>query len=356
MYLVSGRMLCENGELKQSVTLKAGWAQKKQMEQWFSGEETYDSKGQKVVEFYFNSSGILKYRKERGVINPKTVLSDVGSTKSGSEELKNILGTDGGFDYPKPVELIKFLIGLYGEDCSVLDFFAGSGTTLQAVMELNKDGGKRRCILVTNNENNICEEVTYERNKRVIQGYTNAKGQQVPGLTQNNLRYYRNKLVSRETSIKNKRELTRLATELLCIKENCYTECTLAITGAQHNWLRLFADGQGQYLCAINDDSYIEEGVAVLQQLIKSQQPRQLVKVYVFSNGQYPYTEEFEDVLEHITLCALPDAIYKAYQNVLPRKKAKPIPVVEEPTAEEVEASINGKQQFTLFNEAKENR
>jgi adenine-specific DNA-methyltransferase len=55
----------------------------------------------------------------------------------------------------------------------------------------------------------------------------------------------------------------------------------------------------------------------------------------VFSNGQYPYTEDFEEVLEHITLCALPDAIYKAYMNVLPKKQREAIPELEEPEAEE---------------------
>ena len=54
------------------------------------------------------------------------------------------------------------------------------------------------------------------------------------------------------------------------------------------------------------------------------------VKVYVFSHGQYPYTEDFEEVLPFITLCALPDAIYKAYQNVLPKKKREVVPVLEE--------------------------
>ena len=61
------------------------------------------------------------------------------------------------------------LIIHFSDDVSVLDFFAGSGTTGHAVMNLNaKDGGKRKFILVTNNENGICEKVTYERLKRVI--------------------------------------------------------------------------------------------------------------------------------------------------------------------------------------------
>ena len=82
------------------------------------------------------------------------------------------------FPYPKPVELIKYLIQIgtvNKEDALVLDFFAGSGTTAQALMRMNaqNEGSNRRCILCTNNENNICRDVTYERIKRVIdkEGY-----------------------------------------------------------------------------------------------------------------------------------------------------------------------------------------
>jgi adenine-specific DNA-methyltransferase len=77
------------------------------------------------------------------------------------------------------------------KDVTVLDFFAGSGTTGQAVLELNQeDGGNRQFILCTNNENNICEEVTYERLRRVIDGYTTPKGKKVEG-TGGNLNYYK---------------------------------------------------------------------------------------------------------------------------------------------------------------------
>ena len=95
------------------------------------------------------------------------------------------------FSYPKPVSLIKYLINFipYEQNDIVLDFFAGSGTALHSVMSLNElDNGTRTCIITTNNENNICEEVTYERNKRVIQGHTNVKGVAVSGLENNNLK------------------------------------------------------------------------------------------------------------------------------------------------------------------------
>lgn len=218
------------------------------------------------------------------------------------------------------------------KDLVILDFFAGSGTTLHATIELNnEDDGKRQCILITNNENNICEEVTYERNKRVIQGYTNAKGEQVPGLTNNTLRYYKSEFVSRDTSIKNKRELTRLATELLCIKEDMYEEQkTIGDYQLNATYVRGFQQGN-QYMLIIYDDEVIDQVVNVIQQTVKKSKGTKLhFKIYVFSNGQYPYTEEFEEVLPHVTLCALPDAIYKAYQNVLPKKHRTALPEIED--------------------------
>lgn len=100
---------------------------------------------------------------------------EVGHTQEATQELKAIFGTKTIFDYPKPVRLIQRVLRIATQkDSTILDFFAGSGTTGHAVMKLNaEDGGTRRFILCTNNENNICREVTYERIKRVIdkEGY-----------------------------------------------------------------------------------------------------------------------------------------------------------------------------------------
>lgn len=87
----------------------------------------------------------------------------------------------------KPLRLIKQLIKWANiNDCIVLDFFAGSGSTAQAVLELNKeDNGNRQFILCTNNENNICEEITYKRIKNVINGYGKYDA------LKTNLKYYR---------------------------------------------------------------------------------------------------------------------------------------------------------------------
>jgi adenine-specific DNA-methyltransferase len=264
---------------------------------------------------------------------------DVASNDDAAKEIEEIFGTNAAFIFPKPTGLIKRILQLSTnkfDNKIILDFFAGSGTTLHATMALNaEDGGNRQCILVTNNENNICEEVTYERNKRVIQGYTNAKGVAVEGLKNNNLRYYKSEFVSRDTSLKNKRELTYLATELLCIKEDCYSEFT-----AKEKWFKAFTSKSSQFI-VIYDEVYIEDSFEIIEALHAAKTNDNPVKVYVFSHGQYPYTEDFEEVLPLITLCALPDAIYKAYQNVLPKKKREVIPVLEEDQLDEVENLFN---------------
>lgn len=87
----------------------------------------------------------------------------------------------------KPVKMLKELINYHTKkDATILDFFAGSGSTAQAVLELNNDdNGQRHFILCTNNENQICENITYKRIKNVIKGY----GKYNP--LEANLKYYK---------------------------------------------------------------------------------------------------------------------------------------------------------------------
>ena len=110
--------------------------------------------------------------------------------KENSRELNSIVPQN-NFRFPKPVGLILFCIKLFTDkNITVLDFFAGSGTTGQAVLQANAaDTGNRKFILCTNNENNICETVTYPRLKNLIKGY-DLNGKKIEGIKAN-LHYYK---------------------------------------------------------------------------------------------------------------------------------------------------------------------
>lgn len=237
------------------------------------------------------------------------------------ELLKEIFATDRPFQYSKPVNLVKKLIlanSYYNRNITILDFFAGSGTTLHAVMQLNsEDGGHRQCILCTNNENGICENVTYERNKRVIQGYTKPNGEHVEGLHDNNLRYYRTDFVGRRRTPQNMRRLMMLASDMLCIKENLYTEHdNFGELPTLENGFRYFSDGKKQMLIVYN-----EEAIYSLVDALENMDVATPIIIYVFSPGNDAWNSEFESVADKVRLTALPAAIYNAYKRVLPKSK-----------------------------------
>lgn len=245
---------------------------------------------------------------------------NVGTNEDAQKEIINFKLSQ-VFNYAKPTSLISFLCKMPFWDeknITILDFFAGSGTTLHATMQLNaEDGGKRQCILVTNNENNICEEVTYVRSKKVIQGYITPKGELVDGLQNNTLRFYRTSFVPREQTNKNKRELVTAATDLLCIKNDVYIENN--IFGGHRlksEAARYFDDGKTQMLIIYNELT-VESFVEVLRDMKVDEK----IKVYVFSNNRYAYHDNFEEVIDKVELCALPAAIYDAYKKVLRPEK-----------------------------------
>ena len=131
----------------------------------------------------------------------QNLIKDLNGANSarGTQEVMNLFGKK-AFDYPKPLNLIKYLLKIpFGKEITVLDFFAGSGTTAQAVMELNnEDAGKRKFILCTNNDNNICEEVTYQRLKTVITGKRQDGSDYSEG-RKANLKYYKTDFVDKES-------------------------------------------------------------------------------------------------------------------------------------------------------------
>lgn len=115
-------------------------------------------------------------------------------------DIKKMFNGKTVFQYSKPVGLMGFLLSCEkNKKALILDFFAGSGTTGQAVLEKNmEDGGNRHFILCTNNENNICEGVTYQRLKTVITGKCVDGSQYSEGLPAN-LKYYKTDFVDKES-------------------------------------------------------------------------------------------------------------------------------------------------------------
>lgn len=277
-----------------------------------------------------NGIDVSLYKKQRPQLGdlpskkPKSVFyRPEYSSGNGKAELVSVLG-ENLFGYPKPLNLIiDFLRISAFKDSTILDFFAGSGTTLHATMQLNsEDGGHRKCILVTNNENNICEKVTYERNKRVINGYTNQKGEEVPGLTRNNLRYYKTEFVPRDqSSSKSRRALMASLVDLLCIKNNIYKEQeTFGGKKFKKNVLRYFKDEAGQMLVVL-DERVVSIIIPMIAEVATRQNP---LKVYVYSDGAYAYEDEFHKVMPVIELCAMPDAFLQALEggtDILPKQK-----------------------------------
>ena len=252
--------------------------------------------------------------------------------QNGGTEVKEIIG-DGKFSYPKPLFLLQKILNCSTKkDSTILDFFAGSGTTLHATMQLNaEDGGNRQCILVTNNENKICEEVTYQRNKRVINGYTTPKGEEVPGLTRNTLRYYKTELMPREHSPRLMRELISKATGLLCIKENLYTEQSMfGRYKTNPKTIRYFADDKKQMLIIYREE-FIPE---IVEEIKRMDFGKGKLKTYLYSPGHYAFEDDFFEVQDKVELIALPSAIYKAYKEVLPKAKDKQIELANEETME----------------------
>ena len=226
-----------------------------------------------------------------------------GDNQDAKQELKRF-DLEDIFDTPKPVSLIKRILQIASsKNSTVLDFFAGSGTTGHAVLELNKqDGGNRKFILCTNNENNICIGVCYPRLEKVIKGYKNSKGEKIKGLG-GNLKYYTTKFIDSVPTDKNKKKLVDHSTELLCLKEDCFYKVKITKNYS------VFKNQTKHLVIVYNDDS-IDAAINAIKTIGKS------CIVYVFSLDEYDKAEEFTDVKHLARLKPLPVDILNTYKRI----------------------------------------
>jgi len=282
-----------------------------------------------------------------------------GSTY-GTELLTSILGQN-DFPFPKSIHAVKECIEActYKKNAVVLDFFAGSGTTGHAVLELNEqDGGTRQFILVTNNENNICREICYPRIRNVISGYKfqgtekkllfeeqltlsdlknmdkilqevdeiksqskdfdevksefenntlrlvgiNKSNERKDGLG-GNLKYYRTSFVPAEPSDENKELLTRQSVEMLCLRESTFDFVT------ETDIWKIFKNNQ-RYTAILFNQLSIPDLKEELEKLDKQ------VSVYVFSLEDDNFANEFADMRDKVKVCSIPEAILRVYRRI----------------------------------------
>jgi adenine-specific DNA-methyltransferase len=232
----------------------------------------------------------------------------------GTKVLEDILGSAKQFDFPKSLNLITDVVKLMAKkDGVVLDFFAGSGTTGHAVLEMNKiDGGNRKFILCTNNENNnggnggIAESVCYPRIKAVINGYKNKKGEKVAGIP-SNLSYYQTDLVDIEQIRKvpddAKIRITYEAGEMIAVREDTLDEVE------KNEWWQIF-EGKGK-LTAI----YFKEDKEKLAELIAKLEKKNLpTALYIFSWGKNEYKGEYSTA--NIRVEDIPEPILEVYKEL----------------------------------------
>ena len=327
---------------------KVKWGLENKFLEFVKSKKSSGSKYTIKYKVYENVDNEGNIRKKVGRAFTNLILEPIN--QQGNSELMALFG-EVPFSNPKPLGLLQYLLNtIVIKDVTVLDFFAGSGTTLHATMQLNaKDGGHRQCILVTNNENGICENVTYERNRRVIQGYTTPKGEEVPGLTRNNLRYYKTKFVPRDKSPKNLRNLMALSTDMLCIHNDTYIEKPFAGKNINNKIARYFESNDGtKRMLVIYRAEAIQALVELMKQEFKNGESKENGKlmVYVFSPNGYAYDDEFEDVADSVSLCAMPDAVLNAYRRVLPKKRQAQL---LEDVAEETDSEARTVEESDLF-------
>jgi len=231
------------------------------------------------------------------------------STTMANKQLEEIFGKK-VFDYSKPYLLIKYLIERHSNrNAVVLDFFAGSGTTGQSVMDLNKnDGGNRKFILCTNNEDNngtglkIATDICYPRIKKLIEGYKNRKGEKVTGY-KDNFKYFKTDFVDSAPTDQNKKKIVDKSTEMLCIKENAF---------------KLVKDKKG-YKIFKNTDIHL--GIIFdedeINRFIKdAKEIKGKFNVYVFSLDDSVPEKEFRSMKGKVKLCPIPEAILHVYRRI----------------------------------------
>ena len=261
--------------------------------------------------------------------------------RGNTKQLSDIFNGIKIFNNPKSVNIISSLIDyVSSKESIILDFFAGSGTTMHAVAQLNTlDGGRRQCILVqipettwkiSNGRKNFkkgCEaafnagyktitEITYERNRRVMQGYTNASGEQVAGLG-GSLKYYKTAFVNGgrndHNSIQRPLDADKVALAMNAGTLISLAENTLYRQEEPNEYYEIFTDKQGKYAAVYKQEDYAR--FDEFENKVKSLHGNVVVYTFSWANTPDAATNFLE--FPNVEVKAFPNAIIDSYNKAL---------------------------------------
>jgi adenine-specific DNA-methyltransferase len=225
---------------------------------------------------------------------------DYSASSMGSNLLASMIGVK-KFDYPKSLYAVMDSLRVLTskKNALILDFFAGSGTTGHAVMELNKeDDGRRHFILCTNNENGIAENVTYQRIQKAVHGFGETKG--VPA----NVRYFKTTFVPMSNvSDDTRRSLIQRSTEMLCVKESTFK--------------KLYDNKKFKIYRSNDKTTGILFDLDAIDEFKERLESTELVaNVYVFSLTSDNFSEDFADLKITHRIRPIPEGILEVYRKI----------------------------------------
>ena len=276
---------------------------------WFWSKETYRQNKNEILTKKDKNGDWKVYKKVyAGTSIPYKSIFDkviVGGTSSGKKALEEIFGKIQVFENPKSPELIKHIIKIAEKkDSIVLDFFAGSGTTGQAVMELNKqDNGKRQFILITNND-----EITNGRKHKIMTDVCYPRTKSIAKNTDSSIRYFKTAFVGKNNILAaddaDKIELAYKAGGLLAVAENTFDQVE-----RNDHWQIFENEKQNTAVYFREEFSKFDDFIEKVRKLKKP------TVVYIFSWEKEFEFNDFDDD-KNIKVKTIPQPILEIYQQI----------------------------------------
>ena len=245
----------------------------------------------------------------------------------GGAKLTEVLGRKIPKMYPKNLEYIKWICGLSKKQNPViLDFFAGSGTTAHALMDLISDKNSHltenaRYILVTNNENDICEDICYRRVKNINSGYSfNRKDKTINVYgVDSNLEYLKIQTLAHDdkkhSELDIKEFMVDKCTEIIKVKERCFD-----LEPISDFLLRFNKEGQEVYVLQNIYDMTPKDYEEAREVINSSTSP--IVTMYILAlQNQNHYRRKFKDVTKQIVFEPLPENFLRILRKIQRKKR-----------------------------------